>query len=119
MELGKFKQYIESFEDNHIFDYSISEPFSWRGVYAEVAFDITNEKSTKEEVLQKIQKAYSESFYRYKGGDFTYNDYTDIHFERDESAYSDGKYAQRIIETITEKEEPLTIEEKLVKLAFV
>jgi hypothetical protein len=118
MELGKFKEYIESFENNYLFDYSISEPFSWRGSYCEVAFSIENESSTKEDILEKILLAYNNIFRGYKGGEYKYTDNTDIHFEYDYSSYSGEGYAQRLIEDITRKEEPLTIEEKLVRLAF-
>lgn len=118
MELGNFKKYIESFEDNYVFEYTLGEPFSWRGSYCEVAFSIENESSTKEDILEKILKAYNNTFRGYKGGEYKYNDSTDIHFDYDYSSYSGEGYAQRFIEDITGKEEPLTIEEKLIRLAF-
>jgi len=118
MTLKEFKNYIESFTYNKVFDYSISDPFSWRGVYAEVAFSIKSIPSDKENILEKINKAYTDEFYGYKGGDFKYDDNTDIHFEREPSSYTDGGYAEEWISKLLELKPSTSPEERLIGLMF-
>jgi len=118
MELKQFKEQVEKAEDNKVFDYGISEPFSWRGVYAEVAFKILEEPMSKEKILSNIQKAYEGTFYGYKGGEYNYNDYTDIHFEEGQRNYTDGGYCAEIIAKIEGNEVYESQEMRLVKLAF-
>ena len=118
MELKQFKQYVESLPKGTIFNYGISKPFSWRGIYAEVAFSILNEKMTKEQILENINLAHTETFYGYKGGDFTYDDNTDIHFEQDYGSWTDGRYTSQWIAEIEQQEEYQSQEARLVKLAF-
>lgn len=120
MELGKLKSHFEAMEDGKILAYALSEPFSWRGSYAECAFEILSEESTKEQNLEKIERALSETFRGYKGGEYQYSEWTDVHFENDYSSWSDGGYTRRLIEQIKEEEEQyVTKEEEFVKLAFI
>ena len=81
MELKEFKDQIEGAEEGKIFNYGISGPFSWRGDYADVAFRLIDEPTSREEILTRIQEAYEGTFYGYKGGDYTFKDYTNVHFE--------------------------------------
>lgn len=118
MTLGEFKKHIESFRNGTVFDYGISEPFSWRGIYSEVAFCISSQKTTKEDILERINNALTETFEGYKGGDYRYNEHTDIHFESEISSYTDGGYCSQWIERITEESEYYTQEQKLVNLMF-
>lgn len=118
MKLKDFKQHIESFPNGTKFDFGISLPFSWRGIYSEVAFKMLEQSMTKEEILENIELAYTETFNGYKGGEYRYNDHTDIHFETDRSSYTDGGYVSRWIAKIEEKEEYQSQEDRLVKLAF-
>jgi hypothetical protein len=118
MNLKQFKQHIESFPQGTQFDFGISEPFSWRGVYAEVAFNMLEQPMTKEEILSNIELAYTDTFYGHKGGEYEYGDHTDIHFEEDRSSWTDGGYVSRWISRIEEKEAYLSQEERLVKMAF-
>lgn len=118
MTLKEFKSHIESYPNNHVFNYGISEPFSWRGVYAEVAFDLVEGSMSKEDVLANIQLAYDETFTGYKGGEYRYDDHTDVHFEEDISEYTDGNYTAKWISKIEFKEPLKDNEIRLVKLAF-
>lgn len=118
MKLKDFKQHIESFHKETIFDFGISQPFSWRGVYSEVAFEMLEQPMTKEEILANIELAYTETFEGYKGGEFRYNDHTDIHFETDCGSWTDGGYTSRWIAKFENKQAYLSQEERLVKLAF-
>ena len=118
MKLKEFKQQIKQAETGKTFDYGISEPFSWRGSYDEVAFELLEQPMTREEILANIEKAYTEEFRGYKGGNYTYNDYTDVNFEYDTSSYSNGIYCANWIARI-EGDGPYESQEmRLVKLAF-
>lgn len=118
MNLLEFKTYIESLPDNTQFNYSISEPFSWRGSYDEVAFSIEEKPTTKEEILRRINLAYTETFRGYKGGEYNYHDWTPINFESGHHAYTDKIYTKEIIKKIKNDAECLNLEEQLIKLAF-
>ena len=118
MKLKDFKKHIESFSDGAKFDFGISKPFSWRGVYEKVAFGMIEQPMTKEEILTNINLAYTETFRGYKGGEYRYNDHTYVHFESDYGSWSDGDYVSRWIAKIEKIEEYQSQEEKLVKLAF-
>jgi hypothetical protein len=118
MTLKEFKNHIDSFTYNKVFDYSISNPFSWRGVYSEVAFTIKPIPSDKEDVLSKINKAYDNEFYGYKGGNYKYDDNTDIHFESEPSSWSDGGYTEELISKILGLTPSRSPEERLIILIF-
>ena len=118
MELKEFKQQIEQAEIGKNFDYGISEPFSWRGSYDEVAFEILEQPMTREEILANIEKAYTGTFYGWKGGEYAYEDYTEVHFEEDASRYTDGGYCAEMISKIEGGEAYQSQEMRLVKLAF-
>lgn len=118
MTLGKFKEHIESFPDNSTFIFGISEPFSWRGVYSEIAFELLEEPMAKEEILRRIEIGLTKTFTGYKGGQYTYDEYTEIHFESDISSWSDEDYTATKIAQIENKDKFISQEERLVKLAF-
>ena len=118
MQLLDFKQHISSFPNGTQFNFGISQPFSWRGVYAEVAFEMLEQPMTKEEILANIELAYTETFRGYKGGEYRYSDHTDIHFETDRGSWTDGDYVSRWIDKFEVKEEYQSQEDRLVKLAF-
>lgn len=119
MNLKEFKAYIESFPKGTEFNYGISEPFVWRGIYREVAFEILEEKTTKENILKNINLAYTGVFTAYKGGEYTYNDYTEVHFEEDYSSWTDGRYVANWISKIENDKTYSDNEERFVKKAFV
>lgn len=54
--------------------------FSWRGIYADVAF-VPSKFGNKEESLDIINRALTEEFIGYKGGNYKYDEDTRIHFE--------------------------------------
>ena len=118
MLLGLFKTYIENFPEKTMFEYGISSPFSWRGIYREVAFSIQEDSMSREEILSKIQEAYEKTFHGYKGGKYEYGDYTQVHFERDGSSFSDGEYCAKMIAKIEGNEIFQSPEMRLVKSVF-
>ena len=118
MELKELKQQIEQTETGKTFNYGISEPFSWRGSYDEVAFEVIEQPMTREEILANIEKAYVGNFYGHKGGEYIYQDYTKVHFEEDSSRRTDGGYCADMIAKIEGGETYQSQEMRLVKLAF-
>jgi len=119
MELGKLKNHFEQMESGKVLDYKLSNPFSWRGIYAECAFKILKESSTKEENLEKIEMALTEEFHGYKGGEYRYDLATDVHFEDSFGSWTDGGYSRRLIEEIKQEKEYVSVEEELVNLIFI
>lgn len=119
MTLGELKNHFEQMENEKELNFKLSTPFSWRGVYAECAFDVLKEKSTKEHNLQMIEKALSDIFYGHKGGEYTYDLETEIHFESERRRYTDGGYAREIVAEIKGEKPYNSIEQELVELAFI
>jgi len=119
MELKDFKQHISNFPKGTIFPHGITQPFSWRGSYDEVAFSIVETPSTREDILANIELAYTETFYGYKGGEYQYGDHTDVNFEEEGSRnYSDGRYTAEMIAKIEGTSIHKSNEDRLVNLAF-
>ena len=119
MTLKEFKDYISQFPEGKLFQYGISEPFTWRGSYDEVGFAIDEERMTKEEILDKIQDAYRLTYRGCIGGDFyEYSDDTEVNFEEDNNKWTDGHYTIDMIAQIEKNQNLKCQEEKLVKMAF-
>jgi hypothetical protein len=118
MNLQEFKNYIEQSESGKVFEYSVSEPFSWRGSYDEVAFEILQSPMSREDILKNIEIAYNETFYGYKGGEFRYSGCTPVNFEQDYSRWTDGGYRDRLIARIEGNDYFKSEELRLVNLAF-
>ena len=118
MKLLEFKDYVLSLDELEILDYGISEPFSWRGSYDEVAFSILNQPTPIDEILRNINLAYTNIFIGWKGGEYRYNDFTTVNFESGHGEYSDGEYCAKWISVIENSEQILSQEERLIKLMF-
>lgn len=118
MNLKQFKEHIESSPSGTVFQYGISEPFSWRGVYSQVAFEVLDSPMSREGILEVINEAYTKTFTGYKGGSFTYDDDTPVNFENDRGSWTDGDYTARWIAKLDQSEYYRSQEERLVKLAF-
>jgi hypothetical protein len=118
MTLKEFKNHIESAENEKQFRYGISCPFSWRGSYDEVAFEIIEQPMSRDQILFKIEEAYSGTFEGYKGGEYTYNDNTEVHFEEDSRSWTDGFYCAVMISKIEGGDIYASQEMRLVNLAF-
>jgi hypothetical protein len=119
MTLGELKNHFEQMENGKELNFKLSTPFSWRGIYAECAFSILKEKSTKEENLEKIEIALLNVFQGWKGGDFKYDLETEIHFESEESSWTDGGYSKNLIEEIKGQKPFESLEHELVEIAFI
>jgi len=118
MTLKEFRKKIENSPKGKIFQYGISSPFSWRGCYADVAFELIEMNMTREEILENIKYAYKNIFFGYKGGQYRYTDNTDLHFEEGRCSWTDGEYCNNMIAKIEGTEQYSDQETKLVNLAF-
>lgn len=119
MNLLDFKKHILSFPEETIFNFGVTEPFSWRGSYNEVAFSIIESPMARKDILKNIEIAYTETFYGYKGGEYTYSDYTTVNFEEEGGRnYSAGRYVAEMIAKIENTDTYQDQEDRLIKLAF-
>lgn len=118
MKLGDLKYRIESHPQGTCFSYSLSDPFSWRGVYAEVAFTVLDERCCREELLEKINRALSDEFIGWKGGEYFYNKDTPVHFEERHGDYSNGDYSRQLVSEILSTKVYRTPESHLIDLIF-
>lgn len=66
----------------------LTDVFSWRGCYGEVAFT-PSKMGSREQSLEMINEALTEEFEGWKGGIFTYDLYTRVHFEKQMQYCSD------------------------------
>lgn len=118
MNLQDFRDYIAKFPSGHNFEYGISEPFSWRGLYAEVAFSIEKFPMKRETILNRIDMCLDRTFIGYKGGEFKYDWNTPVNFEDGYNEYTNGAYVDNWIFEIQGKAPYISKEEELVRLAF-
>lgn len=119
MTLSQFKEKIEAFPEGTIFKNGLSEPFSWRGSYDEVAFSIVESPMSKLDVLKNIERAYDGTFYGYKGGEYLYRDTTPVNFEKEDySDYSGGMYCAKMIAKFEDSKVFESQEHRLIHLAF-
>ena len=85
MTIQYLKEYFEKTENPRFY---LVDVFSWRGCYDEVAFT-PSKIGSKEDSLRQIDRALTETFDGWKGGEYTYEEYTDAHFETEERGCSD------------------------------
>ncbi len=103
MNILKLKEKLRSAppEAEVVFDFGGCSPTtvdSWRGIYAEAAlgWDKTYPRITAAALLNELEKATSgETYYGWKGGEYQYDDSTDIHVD------NPGEYTNTEITHIT------------------
>lgn len=118
--LKEFKEDIESFPDGKIFNYTLEDVFSWRGYYWDVVFRVSENESTKEDVLKMINIALTEMFSTYKDAPTRYYEWSTIHFEDgDYSTWSADQHIKELIVDIEIKPEYSSLEERFIKQAFI
>lgn len=78
MNLGELIERLENIPDDLVFPNGFGEPMSWRGVYAELAFNPEN-NVTAGSMLENAKSAVGKTFTGYKGGDFMMTLDTDVH----------------------------------------
>ena len=85
MTIQYLKEYFENTETPKFY---LVDVFSWRGIYEDVAF-VPSKEGSKEESLKLMDLALSEIFEGWKGGEYAYNESTDVHFETEPRGCSD------------------------------
>lgn len=91
MTIKQLYDNIESYPNDNM-DFCIENVFAWRGIYQEAACEISTRNVSKQYNLEQLKKLTSETFFGWKGGEFTYSEYTPIHFEYDYGSYTNGNY---------------------------
>lgn len=95
MTIKDLKEYFLNTENPKFF---LTDVFSWRGFYSEVAFT-PSAVGTKERSLELIEEALTGTFIGYKGGEFTYDEWTNVHFENDSSFSDDDALYDLLLHT--------------------
>lgn len=96
LTLRQLREYIEEYPYETM-PLKLGEPFSWRGVYAEVGFSLDTVEVSKQENLARINEAFIEEFRGYQGGIYEYTGKSYVNFECDESCYTNGAYFKNFI----------------------
>lgn len=96
MTIEELYNKIESWQEDTM-NFKITDVFSWRGSYDEPACSIQCMQATKEENLEMLNRLTSEPFLGWKGGEYEYTPYHEIHFELDTSESSNGQYLIRFL----------------------
>lgn len=76
MTLRELIAALESADPERVVPYGFRDPHSYRGIYADVAFEPA-ENITVGEMLAAARSALGATFQGYKGGDYTMREYTD------------------------------------------
>lgn len=114
MTIKELKNY---FEDTVNLKFYLTDVFSWRGSYDEVAFTPSKQGSRKES-LTLIERALTEVFRGWKGGHYVYDETTEVHFEREPGIYSAGPlYSIILFDEDLEKDDNVTRQELVEQAA--
>lgn len=70
---------LKTLPQDKIVRWGFDNPHSWRGIYAELAFEPA-ENVTIGSMLACAKEALGKTYQGYKGGDFTMGEYTEVHF---------------------------------------
>lgn len=76
--LGRLRELLSCIPGDTVFEWGICGPHSWRGIYAEPAFE-SAPNVTAGQMLTAVEEALSDTFTGWKGGDFTYNEHSHAH----------------------------------------
>jgi len=95
MTLGELIKKLESYPPDKICPLGLARFFSWRGVYAELAFSVEPNVPVAD-MLKLARGAVGQVLTGYKGGEYTMTSGTPIHLEQSHRNYTDGEYAASI-----------------------
>lgn len=118
MTLKEFENYIDSFPENHPFDYGISECFQYKGDASKVAFSINGNFTRKESILKNITSAYSFCYIDKEGKPKKYHENTIIAFEDKPNEWTNKIYTADTIGGVLHTTQWKNLEEVLVKTVF-
>lgn len=94
MRLKDLIELLEKFPSDMRVAEGFGNPHSWRGVYAELAFEPVDD-TTVGEMLAEARSAIGETYYGYKGGEFTMALDTSVNIDY-RGSWSDGKHDHRL-----------------------
>ena len=97
MTIGELFDKINAWPEDTM-NFRIIAVFSWRGVYAEAAAEISTETTLKAYNLDMLREAINISHCGWKGGSFEYDFDTNIHFECDYGSWTGGKYLKNFLQ---------------------
>lgn len=80
MTLSEYIKLLEKYPSEQIVSKGLGNPHSWRGIYAELAFEPV-ENTTIGEMLEAAKSALNKTMTGYKGGDFLMDGNTTIHID--------------------------------------
>jgi len=69
--------YLDNLHPATALPFTLSDPHCDRGSYRDVAFALTNEPSTVAEVRAVVASVIGKTYYGWKGGDFTMDEWSD------------------------------------------
>jgi hypothetical protein len=81
MTLGELIALLETLPRDRVCVHAFTNPHSWRGVYAELAFEPADNR-TIGEMLSAARSAVGTTYQGYKGGYYTMSEWTSVHIER-------------------------------------
>ena len=96
MTIGDLYKKIKNWPEDTM-NFRIIDVFSWRGIYAEAAAEISTERTLKQDNLKMLDDAIKFTHEGWKGGEFEYDFSTEIHFECDYGSYSNGQYLNNFL----------------------
>ena len=110
--------FIEKFPENKVFEFSFSEPFSYKADPSTIAFSIEEKEITKNDLLKRIEKVFEMSFSTFWRKNIKYSDDTDVIFEKGSEEWTDGGYTISWINKLYERKSFESFEEKLLEMLF-
>ena len=78
MTLGEIIKKLKEYDPETQLNLGFCDPHSYRGNYSELAFEPCKD-TTIGDILRCCDHAKNEIFEGYKGGEYTFDDYTDCH----------------------------------------
>jgi len=102
MNLGQLNAVFSSMKDtSFVFTEGFYTPHSYRGYYNELAFEPDANNQVKD-IIEALERAYTDSFTGYKGGSYEYNMLTPCHLSwigeaSDENGDSLGHLVSRMV----------------------
>ena len=88
MMLGDLIAELETLPRDAVIRHGFGEPYSWRGIYADVAFK-PKRNVTAGSMLTYAKEALGATFSGYKGGAYTMGEYTACHIDEPNGADGD------------------------------
>lgn len=90
MNLGELRAIVDTWTDeDFVFSNAFRRPHSYRGRYDELAFSPENASETVRSIKEYVDRAESDLFTGWKGGEFTYDESTPVHLTWEGNSYDE------------------------------